>query len=147
MARRTPSIIVWVAVASCKPAEPASVTSTPAAPAAPTVATGVREAPPGRSLVGKLTLFRSGEPLAHAEVTLCTRANEYRCTDTTFEAHTTTDARGRYRFDGVPDGELELFVPLPDIDDCVSPFTDMFIPAIEVPDAEVCVMFELPPPP
>ena len=113
-------------------------------------------------VLGRLTTYKSGAPLAGLEIELCSAPDRHgKCAGPPSALRTRTGADGSFRFVGVPDGPLHLLVQPPEtLADCQSPFTivgHMFTPARDCAATRTpgvcdlgqllqCQPFELPPP-
>lgn len=113
-------------------------------------------------VLGRLTTYKRGTPLAGLEIELCSAPDRHgKCAGPPSALRARTGADGSFRFVGVPDGQLHLLVRPPEaLDDCQSPFTivgHMFTPArdcaatrtpgvCDLGELLQCQPFELPPP-
>jgi hypothetical protein len=111
-------------------------------------------------IVGRLQVYKSGDPLANAELELCSGSGG--CAGAAFALRTKSGPDGSFRFPGVPEGELRLHVRPPASEEgCDGIFNvmgDTIVPSRDCQAApgapgvcdlgtvKQCFPFEMPPP-
>ncbi|MEZ4370795.1 MAG: carboxypeptidase-like regulatory domain-containing protein [Polyangiaceae bacterium] len=115
------------------------------------------QAPLERTLRGRVEIYKNGQPLRGASVVIC--SSILSCENAPWKLEATTNAEGRFEFQGVPTAEYYIRVTPPDIPECETPFTEN--PPVEVvmtaacpsaakdpcevPVFRACLPFEMPP--
>lgn len=112
-------------------------------------------------IIGRLEVYKSGAPLANADLELCTGSGD--CVGAPFSIKATSAADGSFRFTGVPEAELQLHVRPPASEaGCGGIFTETGTSIMPARDCRAppgaprvcdlgtvrqCLPFEMPPPP